>query len=88
MAKASFLLEHWSAIRLFRRLRRPLPAVAVVLALTCSMALTAAGNGTGVNKGYSLLVWSEFLLILVVTLVESSTRSPRSVDRGPGRRSD
>ena len=35
------------------------------------MALTAAGHGAGVNKGYSLLVWSEFLLILVVTLVES-----------------
>jgi ABC-type Na+ efflux pump permease subunit len=76
MAVASFLLERWSAVRLFRRFGRPLPIAALVLALTCAIALTATGpaaSGSGANKGYCLLVWGEFLLILVVTLVESGS---------------
>lgn len=76
MGAANFLLERWSAIRLLRRLRRSLVAAALALAVTGSLALAVvspgeAGIEAGATRAYSLLVWTEFLLILVATLVES-----------------
>jgi ABC-type Na+ efflux pump permease subunit len=71
----SFLLERWSAIRTFRRSRRPLSAATLALAAIGMAALAAsgpgAGQGPGVGRGYGLLAWGEFLLLLIATLVES-----------------
>ncbi|MDR3618554.1 MAG: ABC transporter permease subunit [Paludisphaera borealis] len=77
MVETNLLMERWSAIRLIRRLSRPLVVSALVLTVVGSLALTAtgpgeAGGGSGAIRGYGLLVWTEFLLILVTSLVGSS----------------
>ena len=87
MGDANFLLERRSAVRLARWVSRPVPATAIVLTFLGSLALAVAepagsASWLGASRGYWLLTWGEFYLILLLAMIEGGVSIAEERRRG------